>query len=161
MTADSLSHVDATGRPVMVDVGGKPETDRRAVATGCLVMSAEAFARLSAGEAPKGAVEPVARIAGIQAAKRTSELIPMCHPLALSNVKVDIAQDESLPGLRATAEVSCRGSTGVEMEALTAVSVALLAAYDMLKAIDRGMHVADVHLLEKHGGASGSWTAPL
>jgi cyclic pyranopterin phosphate synthase len=101
----------------------------------------------------------VARIAGIQAAKRTAELIPMCHPLALSNVAVDVARDAGLPGLRITAEVSCRGATGVEMEALTAVSVALLAAYDMLKAVDRGMRVADVHLLEKHGGSSGSWTS--
>ncbi len=143
----------------MVETGAKAETDRRATATGALRMSAEAFAALQAGRTPKGDPLMVARIAGIQAAKRTSDLIPLCHPLALTSVSVDVETDEGLPGVRARATVRVHGRTGVEMEALTAVSVALLTAYDMLKAVDRTMHIEDVHVTEKSGGRSGDWSA--
>jgi len=142
----------------MVDTGAKAETDRRATATGALRMSAEAFAALKAGRTPKGDPLVVARIAGIQAAKRTSDLIPLCHPLALTSVSVDVETDEELPGVRARATVRVHGRTGVEMEALTAVSVALLTAYDMLKAVDRTMRIEDVHVTEKSGGRSGDWS---
>lgn len=143
----------------MVETGAKAETDRRATATGALRMSAAAFAALQAGRTPKGDPLMVARIAGIQAAKRTSDLIPLCHPLALTSVSVDVETDEGLPGVRARATVRVHGRTGVEMEALTAVSVALLTAYDMLKAVDRTMHIEDVHVTEKSGGRSGDWSA--
>jgi cyclic pyranopterin phosphate synthase len=142
----------------MVDTGAKAETDRRATATGALRMSEEAFAALSAGRTPKGDPLLVARIAGIQAAKRTSDLIPLCHPLPLTNVAVDVEADAALPGVRARATVRVHGRTGVEMEALTAVSVALLTAYDMLKAVDRTMRIEDVHVTEKSGGRSGDWS---
>lgn len=142
----------------MVDVGAKAETERHATATGVLRMSAAAFAALESGRTPKGDPLVVAQIAGIQAAKRTAELIPLCHPLALTDVSVEIAPDEGLPGVRAQATVRVHGRTGVEMEALTAVSVALLTAYDMLKAVDRTMRIEDVHVTTKSGGRSGDWS---
>jgi cyclic pyranopterin phosphate synthase len=143
----------------MVDVGAKPVTERLAIAEGTLRMQQETLDALEAGRTPKGDPLVVARIAGIQAAKRTSELIPLCHPLPLSRIDVDVAVDRSLPGLRVNAAVSVMARTGVEMEALTAVAVALLTAYDMLKAIDRGMSIGEVRLLEKMGGRSGHWQA--
>ncbi len=142
----------------MVDTGAKAETDRRATASGALRMSEEAFAALQAGRTPKGDPLVVARIAGIQAAKRTSDLIPLCHPLPLSSVSVEVETDAGLPGVRAHATVRVHGRTGVEMEALTAVSVALLTAYDMLKAVDRTMRIEDVHVTAKSGGQSGDWS---
>ncbi len=154
-----LSHQDESGRPRMVDVGAKGETDRRAVAEGVLVMAPATLAALRAGRVPKGDPLLVAQVAGIQGAKRTSELIPLCHPLALTSVDVALAADDALPGVRAEATVRVRGRTGVEMEALTAVSVALLTVYDMLKGIDRGMALRGVRLLRKEGGRSGTWEA--
>ena len=152
---DQLSHIDTEGRSRMVDVGDKAPTRRRAKASGRLVMSPATREQVLQGEVPKGNVVEVARIAGIQAAKRTAELIPMCHPLRLTHVDVQIeAIDE---GLLVTAEASCGGPTGVEMEALTAVSVALLTLYDMCKAVERGMTITGIRLEEKSGGASGTW----
>ena len=144
----------------MVDVGGKRETARRAVAEGYLVMAPATLEALRAGRTPKGDPLVVAQLAGIQGAKRTSELIPLCHPLPLTSVAVELTVEEGLPGVRARATVGVRARTGVEMEALTAVSVALLAAYDMLKAVDRGMEIRGVRLLRKRGGRSGDWRAP-
>jgi cyclic pyranopterin phosphate synthase len=143
----------------MVDVGGKAETDRMAVAEGCVVMAAQTLAIVRAGDAKKGDVLGTARLAGIMAAKRTHELIPLCHPLLISKVSVDLAIDEALPGVRVTAEVKMKGQTGVEMEALTAVSVACLTVYDMVKAVDRGMRIEGVRLLHKSGGKSGVFEA--
>ena len=143
----------------MVDVGAKDETDRTAVAEGTLVMAPATLAAARAGRLPKGDPLVVAQVAGIQGAKRTSELIPLCHPLALTSVELALELDEALPGIRALATVRVRGRTGVEMEALTAVSVALLSAYDMLKGIDRGMEIRGVRLLRKEGGRSGTWVA--
>jgi cyclic pyranopterin monophosphate synthase len=142
----------------MVDVGDKAETERAAVASGVLRMAPATFDALRAGRTPKGDPLVVAQIAGIQAAKRTAELIPLCHPLALTQVDVVLEPDAALPGVRATATARLRGRTGVEMEALTAVSVALLTAYDMLKAVDREMVIDEVRLLRKQGGRSGTWT---
>ena len=142
----------------MVDVGGKAETERVAVAVGVLVMSQDAYAALEAGRMPKGDPLVVAQIAGIQAAKRTAELIPLCHPLALTDVEVALDADPALPGVQARATVRVRGRTGVEMEALTAVSVALLTAYDMMKAVDRTMRIENVHVVRKSGGRSGEWS---
>jgi cyclic pyranopterin phosphate synthase len=155
----ALSHFDASGQAHMVDVGGKTETARRAVATGRIRMQAETLARVRDGTAKKGDVIGIARIAAIQASKRTSELIPLCHPLPLTHVAVefDIDADENFVACTVTAETL--GRTGVEMEALTAVSVALLTLYDMLKAVDRGMCIESVRLLEKEGGKSGTWRA--
>ena len=143
----------------MVDVGGKPTTARVAIAEGSVRMTAATLATILKGDAKKGDVLGAARIAGIMAGKKTSELIPLCHPLALSKIAVDIEPDESLPGLivRATAKVT--GQTGVEMEALTAVSVACLTIYDMVKAVERGMRIEDIHLVEKRGGKSGDFRA--
>ncbi len=147
----------------MVDVGGKPATRRVAVATGCIEMQAATLALVAAGQARKGDVLGVARVAAIMAAKRTSELIPLCHPLALSRVAVDFALSApdapGAPCVRCTATVETTGPTGVEMEALTAVQVALLTIYDMCKAADRGMVMTGVRLLEKQGGRSGHWVA--
>jgi len=143
----------------MVDVGAKPVTERDAVAEGTLRMQRSTLRALEAGRTPKGDALVVARIAAIQAAKRTSDLIPLCHPLPLSRIDVEVAIDPLLPGIRVNARVSVSARTGVEMEALTAVSVALLTAYDMLKAVDRGMTIGDVRLLEKRGGRSGHWKA--
>lgn len=143
----------------MVNVGDKPVSRREAKAAGALRMDRETLARLEAGRTPKGDPLVVAQIAGIQAAKRTADLIPLCHPLALRHVDVRFDIDPALPGVRVTAEASVDGPTGVEMEALTAAAVALLALYDMLKAIDRGMVIEQVALLEKRGGRSGDWVA--
>ena len=155
----SLTHLDASGQANMVDVSSKPATERVAVAEGHVVMRPETLAIVRAGEAKKGDVLGTARIAGIMAAKRTHELIPLCHPLLLTKVTVDIVPDDTLPGVRVSASVKVAGQTGVEMEALTAVSVACLTVYDMVKAVDRGMRIEGVRLVEKTGGASGSYRA--
>ena len=155
-----LTHLDEHGRVSMVDVSAKAATVRRAVAHGAVQMSAETFTLVQSGDNPKGNVETTAELAGIMAAKKTSDLIPLCHPLPLSKVKLQVTPDADLPGLRVTAEVRTLGVTGVEMEALTAVSVACLTIYDMLKASDKAMRITDVALLEKQGGKSGDWTAP-
>ena len=143
----------------MVDVAAKPATHRVAVATGRIEMLASTLALIESGSAKKGDVLGVARIAGIQAAKKTSDLIPLCHPLALTRVALDFALVGTTPQVVCTATVETVGPTGVEMEALAAVQVALLTIYDMCKAVDRGMRITDVHVLEKHGGKSGSWVA--
>ncbi len=143
----------------MVDVTAKSSTVRRALAEGTIAMSAAAFEAVRDAQLAKGDVIGTARIAGIMAAKRTAALIPLCHPLALTNISVDIQPDRKLPGLRATASAMLDGKTGVEMEALTAVSVACLTIYDMAKAVDRGMRITDIRLEEKTGGRSGSWRA--
>lgn len=142
----------------MVDVGAKAATARRAVAAGRIAMSAEALAAIRSGNAPKGDVLSTARIAGIMAAKRTADLIPLCHPLALTSVGVDF--DWEAGGIAVTATAATTGPTGVEMEALTAVSVALLTLYDMAKALDRAMILGEIRLVEKSGGRSGDWRAP-
>jgi cyclic pyranopterin monophosphate synthase len=152
-----LSHIRASGEAHMVDVSQKAETPRVAVAEGRVLMRAETLRLALAGDAKKGDVFGVARIAGIMAAKKTHELIPLCHPLALTKVVVDIEPDEALPGARVVATCAVSGKTGVEMEALTAVSVACLTIYDMLKAVDRGMRIEGVGLVEKTGGKSGDW----
>lgn len=143
----------------MVDVGGKAETRRSATAEGLLVMQPQTLAALKDGRVPKGDPLLVAQIAGVQAAKRTADLIPLCHPLSLTRVDVRLEVDDAGPGVRATATAEVVARTGVEMEALTAVTVALLAAYDMLKAIDRSMRIEGVRLLRKEGGRSGTWEA--
>lgn len=156
---EKLTHFDAGGRAWMVDVGAKDETARRALAAGVIRMRPETLALIASGTVKKGDVLGVARIAAIQAAKRTWELIPLCHPIALTAVEVqfEIDAEASLVECRASAE--CRGRTGVEMEALTAASVALLTIYDMCKAVDRGMTLGDIRLLEKEGGKSGRYAA--
>lgn len=154
-----LSHLDSAGQAHMVDVGSKAETDRVAIAEGLVLMAPETLAIVRAGDAKKGDVLGTARLAGIMAAKKTHELIPLCHPLLISKVAVDLVLDESLPGVRVTAEVRMRGQTGVEMEALTAVSVACLTVYDMVKAVDRGMRIEGVKLRHKSGGRSGTYEA--
>jgi cyclic pyranopterin phosphate synthase len=157
MAASRLTHLDKTGAANMVDVGDKGVTERIATAEGAVTMAAETLAMIVAGNARKGDVIGTARIAGIMAAKRTHELIPLCHPLAIDTISVDIVPDEALPGLKVTASVKVTGKTGVEMEALTAVSVACLTIYDMAKAVDRGMEITAVRLKEKSGGRSGTW----
>ena len=152
-----LTHLDRDGKAAMVDVTGKAKTARRAVARGVLRCSPRAYRLLAEGGNPKGDVEQVARVAGIMGGKRTGELIPLCHVLPAASVSVDIEPDPSLPGLSVTATATIAGRTGVEMEALTAVSVALLTAYDMLKAVDRGMTIESIELVEKSGGRSGTW----
>ena len=152
-----LTHLDAQGKARMVDVGGKAETQRVAVASGRVAMSDAALAAIRDGAVPKGDVLAAARIAGIMAAKKTAELIPLCHPLALDAVTVDFVLEDD--GLRVTASASLTGRTGVEMEAMTAVSVALLTIYDMAKAVDKAMVIGDVRLIEKRGGKSGHWRA--
>jgi cyclic pyranopterin phosphate synthase len=154
-----LTHQDDSGRPVMVDVSGKQETERVAEAEGELHVSASAIAALRTGRTPKGDPLVVAQIAGIQAAKRTAELIPLCHTLPLTQVTVTLDIDADLPGVRAHSVAKTLGRTGVEMEALTAVTVALLTVYDMLKALDRSMTIQGVKLIRKSGGRSGSWSA--
>ncbi|GAB1582062.1 cyclic pyranopterin monophosphate synthase MoaC [Phyllobacterium phragmitis] len=156
-----LTHLDASGAAHMVDVGAKDETERVAVAEGVVTMRAETLERVLEGNAAKGDVIGAARIAGIMAAKRTAELIPLCHPLMLTKVAVEIEPDEALPGLRVRATAKLTGKTGVEMEALTAVSVACLTIYDMAKAADKAMVIGNIRLLSKSGGKSGDWTAPL
>jgi len=152
-----LTHLDASGRARMVDVGAKPDSERTAVARAVVRVSPETARAVAAGDAPKGDVLGVARIAGIQAAKRTSELIPLCHPLALSFVGVEGHVDAGAGVIELSAEARTTGPTGVEMEALTAVSVAALTVYDMVKGIERGAEIAEVALLEKSGGRSGHW----
>jgi cyclic pyranopterin monophosphate synthase len=154
-----LTHLGADGEARMVDVSDKVATDRIAIAQGQVRMAASTLATILAGDAKKGDVIGAARIAGIMAAKKTSDLIPLCHPVALTKVVVDIAPDPALPGLSVRAEARCVGQTGVEMEALTAVSIACLTIYDMAKAIDRGMSIEAVRLIEKRGGKSGEWRA--
>jgi cyclic pyranopterin phosphate synthase len=152
-----LSHITASGEAHMVDVSQKAVTTRVATAEGRIVMKPETLALCLSGDAKKGDVLGTARIAGIMAAKKTHELIPLCHPLLISKVTVDLTADESLPGVRVTASVKVGGQTGVEMEALAAVSVALLTVYDMLKAVDRFMTIEAIGLVEKTGGKSGDW----
>ena len=152
-----LTHLDAEGKADMVDVGAKADTERTAIAQGYVRMARETLNAIMAGNAKKGDVIGVARIAGIMAAKKTSDLIPLCHPLALTKVSVDIEPDEALPGLRVSALARLVGKTGVEMEALTAVSVTCLTIYDMAKALDKGMVIGDICLTEKIGGKSGHW----
>jgi cyclic pyranopterin monophosphate synthase len=155
----ALSHIGTTGEARMVDVSAKPATARTAVAEGRIVMSRATLELIVSGNAKKGDVFGAARIAGIMAAKRTSELIPLCHPLALSKVTLDIAPDSELPGCIVRATVKVTGPTGVEMEALTAVSVACLTIYDMIKAVERGARIEGLHLIEKTGGKSGHYRA--
>jgi len=154
-----LTHFDAAGRAHMVDVGDKAVTRRVAVAEGRIRMAPATLATIAAGTARKGDVLGIARIAAIQGAKRTADLVPLCHPIALTRVAVDLELDPALPGVRCVARVECEGRTGVEIEALTAVQVGLLTVYDMCKAVDRGMVIEAVRLLEKHGGRSGAWVA--
>ena len=154
----SLTHFDAAGQAHMVDVSDKPTTAREAVAEGCVIMSAETLA-LAQGGAAKGDVMGVARLAGIMGAKRTADLIPLCHPLPITKVALDLIADPTLPGIRVTATVRTAGQTGVEMEALTAVSTACLTIYDMLKAAEKGMHIEGIRLLRKTGGKSGTYEA--
>lgn len=154
-----LTHIDADGAARMVDVGDKAVTQRQAVASGRITMSGQAAAAIAEGRTKKGDVLAVARVAGIMAAKRTSDLIPLCHPLPLTKIEIDLALDES--GVTATATAATAGQTGVEMEALTAVSVTLLTLYDMAKALDKAMVLSDIRLLAKQGGKSGDWVAPV
>lgn len=159
MTERPLTHIDSEGRARMVDVSGKSDTRRRAVAEGRVLMRAETLALALRGTGKKGAVLTVSEIAGIMGAKRTADLVPMCHPLPLTGVNVAIAALPDEAGLSVTADVSTNGPTGVEMEALTAVSIACLTIYDMLKASDRAMQITGIQLLEKSGGASGDYRA--
>jgi cyclic pyranopterin monophosphate synthase len=156
---DGLTHLDAQGRARMVDVTEKEVTARRAVAEGRIVMAAETLERILAGKTSKGDPIQVAELAGVMAGKKTADLIPLCHALPSATVQVTLEADPALPGLRAHAEARVTDRTGVEMEALTAVSVALLTVYDMVKAVDRGMRIEGIRLLAKEGGRSGSWTA--
>jgi cyclic pyranopterin phosphate synthase len=152
-----LTHLDAQGQAHMVDVGAKAETEREAIAAGRVLMRPETLRLLREGDLPKGDVLGTARVAGILAAKRTSELIPLCHQLLLTKVGVEFEFDEGASAVEITATIRCRGQTGVEMEALTAVSVAALTIYDMAKAVERGMVISDIRLLEKRGGKTGTW----
>jgi cyclic pyranopterin monophosphate synthase len=154
-----LTHLSAQGEAHMVDVGAKAETERTAIAEGAVIMQAATLDMILGGDAKKGDVLGMARIAGIMAAKKTHELIPLCHPLLLTKVSVEIEPDEGLPGLRITALARVTGKTGVEMEALTAVSTACLTIYDMAKAVDRGMIITGIRLVEKTGGKSGDYRA--
>jgi cyclic pyranopterin phosphate synthase len=153
-----LTHLSETGEAHMVDVSSKAVTERVAVAEGRVIMRPETLALCLSGQAKKGDVFATARIAGILAAKKTHEFIPLCHPLLLTEISIDLEGDESLPGLRVTAMAKVSGQTGVEMEALTAASIACLTIYDMLKAVDRGMRIEGIALVEKRGGKSGDWT---
>jgi cyclic pyranopterin phosphate synthase len=155
MTTSKLTHVDESGRARMVDVGAKDDSARVAIAKGEIVMKPETLALIRAGTIKKGDVLSVAQVAGIMAAKKTSELIPLCHPIALTKVDVDLVLDDVLPGVIITATAKTVGKTGVEMEALTAVSVAALTIYDMAKAAEKTMKIQNIRLLEKHGGKSG------
>ncbi len=155
----ALTHIDIKGEARMVDVSAKPATEREAVAEGSVVMSKTTLALIESGNAKKGDVLGTARIAGIMAAKHTSDLIPLCHPLSLSKVTLDITPDPKLPGCVVRAAVKVSGPTGVEMEALTAVSIACLTIYDMIKAVERGVPIEGIHLVEKKGGKSGHYRA--
>ena len=158
--SSTLTHFDAQGQAHMVDVAAKAATHRIAIAQGRIVMKAQTLAIILAGNAKKGDVLGIARVAGIMAAKKTSDLIPLCHPLALTRVAVDFQHDEPTSSITCTATVETVGPTGVEMEALVAAQIALLTIYDMCKAVDRGMTVTDLRVLEKHGGKSGSFVNP-
>jgi cyclic pyranopterin monophosphate synthase len=155
-----LTHLDQDGAANMVDVSEKAVTSRTATAEGSVVMQPETVALIRSGDAKKGDVLGTARLAGIMASKRAHELIPLCHPLLISKVRVDCTLDESLPGVRVSAEVKVSGQTGVEMEALTAVTIACLTIYDMVKAADKGMRIENIRLLTKSGGRSGAYEAP-
>lgn len=153
--ADELTHLDESGRARMVDVGHKPDTERVAVAKGTVVMRPETLVLIQSGNLKKGDVFSAAQLAGVMAAKKTSELIPLCHPLPLTHINLDLEADDELPGIRITAVVRTVGKTGVEMEALTAVSVAALTIYDMVKAAEKTMRIENIRLVEKRGGMSG------
>lgn len=155
--ADKLSHISTTGEAHMVDVGEKEMTARHATASGKIIMHTDTLDMIVRGDAKKGDVIGTARLAGIMAGKKTADLIPLCHPLSLNQISVDIKTDDELPGLVVTASARLTGKTGVEMEALTACSVALLTLYDMAKAVDRGMRITDIQVIEKSGGKSGHW----
>jgi cyclic pyranopterin phosphate synthase len=157
--AEQLTHFDATGQAHMVDVGAKQETHRVALAGGTIRMQPETLAIITGGTAKKGDVLGIARIAAIMAAKRTSDLVPLCHPLALTRVTVEFETDAVQSSVHCKAQVETYGKTGVEMEALTAVQIGLLTIYDMCKAVDRGMVMGEIRVLEKHGGKSGDWSA--
>ncbi len=157
MSGDHLTHLDERGAAHMVDVSEKAVTSRTATAQGCVTMLAQTLELIISGDAKKGDVIGTARLAGIMAAKKTHELIPLCHPLPITKVSVEIEQDRELPGLRVSATVKVNGKTGVEMEALTAVSVACLTIYDMAKAVDRDMVIGDIRLMSKAGGKSGTY----
>jgi cyclic pyranopterin monophosphate synthase len=159
MSEGGFTHLDERGNPRMVDVGDKEITSRRAVAEGWIRMSAQTLAAIVDNALPKGNVTTIAQLAGVMGAKRAADLIPLCHPLPISSVRVDVEPDQEIPGLRVRAEVRVEGRTGVEMEALTAVSCALLTVYDMCKALDRGMQMGGIRLLLKEGGRSGIWSA--
>lgn len=159
MSDARLTHTNASGEARMVDVSAKPDTRREATAAGTIRMTRAAFAAIRGNEIAKGDVLGVARLAGIMAAKRTSDLIPLCHPIALSHVDVLLSLDESLPGVRAEATATATGATGVEMEAIVAVTIALTTIYDMAKSVDRSMVIGDVRLLRKSGGKSGDYAA--
>jgi len=152
-----LTHIDGSGRASMVDVSGKSNTVRVAIAEGCVRMSPDTLQIVKSGSNKKGQVQSVAELAGIMGAKKTSDLIPLCHPLPLKKINVEIQIDEDLPGLRVVASAKTEGQTGVEMEALTAASVACLTIYDMLKAAQKGMEITQIKLLKKSGGKSGDW----
>jgi cyclic pyranopterin phosphate synthase len=154
---NKLTHFDASGQAHMVNVGDKPNTHRIAIATGRITMLPETFSMIEAGTHKKGDVLGIARIAGIQASKKTSDLIPLCHPLALTHVSLEFTLNKDTSNITCQVRAETTGPTGVEMEALTAVQVALLTVYDMAKAVDRGMVIGDIHLLEKSGGKSGEW----
>lgn len=156
----TLPHLDASGRARMVDVGAKEPTVRHAVAEGRVIMSPEAFRQVRDATLAKGDVVDVAAIAGMMGAKRTAELVPLCHPIALDEVRLDVDLEEDWPGVRITARARATARTGVEMEAMTAVSIACLAVYDMVKGVDRGTRIASLRLLEKTGGVRGDWRAP-
>ncbi len=155
-----FTHFDAEGRAVMVDVGAKPITERTATAVGAVYLQAATLERIRAGGVAKGDVLSVARLAGIMGAKRTADLIPLCHPLGLDSVAVDLTLDAARSAIDISATCKTTGRTGVEMEALTAVTVAALTVYDMCKAVDRGMRIGDVRLVHKAGGRSGTWSQP-
>lgn len=159
MTHDGLTHFDEAGRPRMVDVSAKEVTDRSALAEGRIIMSPQTLERIVSGQTPKGNPLQVAELAGIMAGKRTGDLIPLCHQLPGASVEVTLEVDPELPGVVARALARVAGQTGVEMEALTSVTVALLTVYDMVKGVDRGMRLEGIRLLEKEGGRSGRWTA--
>lgn len=156
----SLTHLDAHGQAYMVDVSAKSTTVRQAIASGTLTMKAETLTAIESGNAPKGDVIGTARLAGIMAAKQTANLIPLCHPLPLKKIEVSIDADVALPGYRIQATVKTKSETGVEMEALTAVSIAALTLYDMAKALEKSMRIGDIQLVEKIGGKSGHWQKP-
>ena len=158
--SEGLTHIDNEGRPRMVDVSEKAQTARHAVATGRIITSPETLKRIVTGNLEKGSVVQVAELAGIMGGKKTHDLIPLCHQLNGVNITMRLEADPDLPGIVAQAEATVTGQTGVEMEALTAVSIALLTVYDMAKSIDRGMRIEGIRLLSKKGGRSGSWTSP-